>query len=113
VAVATDPAAPAGRQSIEVVSCTLVPAVARALPERVGYLCDSPPCAMRMAPACASLHTAEIGCGQRCLDVLNAAALPASLMPVVCSSGVSDAIGLAEQALGPSRVSRLLWYASI
>lgn len=114
VAVATDPARPACRQYLAVTSCSLRPDAVIGLAERVGYLWDGPPCRVRLEPARSTpLYTGEVDCSQDCVFVLNATAVSGSFSPVECRSGASDAIGLAEQALGPSRTSRLLWYASM
>lgn len=114
VAVVTDPARPACRQYLAVTSCSLRPDVITGLQERVGYLWDGPPCKVRIEPGrSAPLYTGEVDCAQPCVFVLNATAVSGAFTPLECTSGASDAIGLAEQALGPSRTSRLLWYASI
>jgi hypothetical protein len=114
VAVATDPRARSTRQYVEVTGCSLLPAAAIGLPERVAYLWDGPPCRVRMEPPRSTpAYMAEVPCRQPCVDALNASAVPGSPSPLRCSSGASDAISLAEQALGPGRMSRLLWYASL
>jgi hypothetical protein len=114
VAVATDPGRPACRQYLAVTSCSLRPDAVAGLPERVGYLWDGPPCKVRLEPAHpGSLYTGEVECRQDCVFVLNATAVAGTMPPLECRSGVSDAIGLAEQALGSSRMSRVLWYASL
>jgi len=114
VAVATDPAARSGRQYVAVAGCSLVPGAAIGLPERVAYLCDGPPCKVWLDPPRSSaLYTAGVSCGQPCVFVLNATAVFGAPLPLRCSSGASDAIALAEQALGSTRMSRLLWYTSL
>jgi hypothetical protein len=113
VAVATDPAARSGREYVAVTGCSLLPDAAIGLPERVAYLWDGPPCRVRMEPARSSpLYGAEVSCRQPCVGVLNATAVFGAPSPLRCTSGASDAIALAEQALGSGRMSRLLWYAS-
>jgi len=114
VAVATDPAARSGGQYVEVTGCSLMPDAAIGLPERVGYLWDGPPCKVRLEPASSlPVYTTGVSCRQPCVFALNAASVAGNPMPLRCSSGASDAIALAEQALGSGRVSRLLWYASL
>ena len=113
VAVATDPAAQSVRQYVAVTACSLVPNAAIGLPERVAYLWD-PPCKVLMDPPRSfPLYTAGVSCRQPCVTVLNATAVSGAPLPLRCSSGASDAIALAEQALGSGRMSRLLWYASL
>jgi hypothetical protein len=114
VAVATDPAARSGRQHVAVTGCSLLADAAIGLPECVAYLWDGPPCRVRMEPARSSpLYTGEVSCRQPCVVVLNMTAVSGARLPLRCTSGVSDAIALAEQALGSPRMSRLLWYASL
>ncbi len=113
IAVVTDPAARAGRRYLAVASCSLLSDAAVALPERTGYLADGPPCGMRLEPARGVVYTGEVACRQPCVEILNATAASATTRPLACTSGFSDAYGLAEQALGPSRMARLLWYASL
>jgi hypothetical protein len=114
VAVATDPARATSRQYLAVTSCSLRPDEVVGVQERVGYLWDGPPCKVRLESGrAAPLYTGEVACPQQCVFVLNATAASGTYVPLECRSGISDAIGLAEQALGASRTSRLLWYASI
>ena len=114
LAVATDPVARSCEQYVEVQSCSLLSDVAIGLPERSVYLCDGPPCKVRLDTARVSpLYTGQVSCPQRCVFVLNATAVSATSEPVRCTSGISDAIGLAEQAIGSARMSRLLWYSSL
>jgi hypothetical protein len=114
LAVATDPAAQSGRQYVAVTGCSLLPDAAIGIPERVAYLCDGVPCRVRMEPPHASaVYTDEVSCRQPCLVALNAAEVSGAPMPLQCTSGTSDAIALAEQAIGSARMSRLLWYASL
>ena len=114
IAVATDPARSACRQYLAVTSCSLRPDAVVGAAERVGYLWDGPPCKVRLEAARSGpVYTGEVPCSQDCVFVLNATAVSRTSLPVECRSGASDAIGLAEQALGPSRTSRLLWYASM
>ena len=114
VAVATDPAARSARQYIAVTGCSLLSDAAIGLPERVGYLGDGPPCRVLLDPARSSpVYTAGVSCRQPCVVVLNATAVCGAPLPLRCTSGASDAIALAEQALGSTRMSRLLWYASL
>ena len=114
VAVATDPAARSARQYVAVTGCSLRPDAAIELPERVAYLWDGPPFRVRLEPQRSyPLYTAEVSCRQPCVAVLNATAVSGAPLPLRCTSGASDAIALAEQALGSGRMSRLLWYASL
>ena len=114
VAVATDPAARSARQYVAVTGCYLLPDAAIGLPQRVAYLCDGPPYKFRLdAPRSSPLYIAEVSCRQPCVVVLNATEVFGAPLPLRCSSGASDAIALAEQALGNARMSRLLWYASL
>jgi hypothetical protein len=114
VAVATDAAARSARQYVAVTGCSLLPDAAIGLPERFAYLGDGPPCRVRLEPASSyPLYTAEVSCRQPCVVVLNMTAVSGERLPLRCTSGVSDAIALAEQALGSPRMSRLLWYASL
>jgi hypothetical protein len=115
VTVATDLAARSTRQHVEVRSCSLRPNVAVGLPERVAYLWDGPPCKVRMEPASAiPVYTDGVRCPQHCVDILNVTSVSApAAAPVRCSSGAIDAISLAEQAHGGSRMARLLRYADL
>lgn len=114
VAVTTDPAARSTRQYVAVAGCSLLSDAAIGLPERVGYLWDGPPCKVRLDPARSSpVYSAEVSCRQPCVFVLNATAVSGALPALECTSGASDAIALAEQAVGNPRISRLLWYASL
>jgi hypothetical protein len=114
IAVATDPAAPSTRQYVEVRECSLIANAAVGLPERVAYLWDGPPCRVRMEPASTTpVYADRVACPQHCIDVMNATSVSAPAPPLRCSSGASDAISLAEQAQGSTRMSRLLWYTSI
>lgn len=114
VAVATDPAARSSRQYVAVASCSLLSDAAVGLPERVAYLWDGPPCKVLVDPARSSpVASAEVSCPQPCVFVLNATAVSGALPALQCTSGASDAVALAEQAVGNPRISRLLWYASV
>ena len=114
VAVATDPAAPSARQYLAVTSCSLRSDAAIGLPERVAYLGDGPPCRVLLDPARSyPLYSGEVSCRQPCVGVLNATAVSGTPLPLRCRSGVSDAITLAEQAIGSGRMSRLLWYTGL
>jgi hypothetical protein len=114
IVMATDPVARSGRQYAEVSRCSLLPEAVFGLPERVGYLWDGPPCKVRLEPARSTpLYTNDVSCRQPCVAVLNATAVSAVPLELRCSSGASDAIALAEQALGSGRMARLLWYASL
>jgi hypothetical protein len=114
VAVTTDPAAPSGRQYLGVTSCSVHSNVAIGLQERFAFLSDSPPCRVRLEPARSTpVYTDTVPCRADCVFVLNATAVSGVPQTVECTSGASDAIALAEQALGRTRMSRLLWYASL
>jgi hypothetical protein len=113
VTVETDPEARAGAQYREVLSCSLKPP-AIDLPGRTTYLWDGSPMKVRLEPACTvPAFGARVTCAQPCLAALNAPDVYGVPAEVRCSSGVSDAVSLAEQALGGSRMARLLWYTSL
>ena len=113
IAVHTDPRAQSCRQYVDVASCSLLSGVAIALPERTTYLWDGPPWRVCVDPARSfPVYATEVSCRQPCVFVLNAAAVFSAPGALTCASGVSDAIGLAHQAIDNPRISRLLWYAS-
>ncbi len=113
IAVHTDPRAQSCRQYVEVASCSLLSGVAIALPERTAYLWDGPPWRVCLDPARSSpVYATEVSCPQPCVFVLNAAAVSTAPRAVSCTSGVSDAIGLAQQAVENPRILRLVWYSS-
>jgi hypothetical protein len=114
IVVTTDPAARTREQYLGVTSCSLISDAATALPERVAYLWDGPPCKVRMEPArFVPIYALNVACRQPCIDVLNMTASEGAPQPVRCTSGASDALSLAEQADGRGRMTRLLWYASL
>ena len=113
VTVRTDPEARPGRQYVDVVACSLLSDAAFALPERRGYLADSPPCEVLLETARAyPVHTADVSCRQPCVFALNAASSAERPQPLACASGVSDGIDLMRQIDGRVSGSRLLWYSS-
>lgn len=113
VTVRTDLDARPCRQYVDVVACSLLSDAAVALPERKGYLPDSPPCEVLLEPARAyTVHTADVSCAQPCVFVLNAASSSSTPRPLACASGVSDGIDLMRQIDRRVSGSRLLWYAS-
>ncbi len=114
VAVATDPAAQSARQYIAVTGCSLFPNAAIGLPERVAYLSDGPPYKVRLEPPrSVPVYTTGVSCRQPCVGVLNMTAVSGTSLPLLCASGASDAIALAEQVHGSGRLSRLLRYAGM
>ena len=113
VTVRTDPDARSCRQYVDVVTCSLLSDAAVALPERRGYLPDSPPCEVLLETARAyPVHTTDVSCPQSCVFVLNAASSSMPPQPLACASGVSDGIDLMQQVDRRATGSRLLWYSS-
>ena len=113
VTVRTDPDARSRRQYVDVVACSLLSDVAVGLPERRGYLPDSPPCEVLLEAASAhAVHTTGVSCAQPCVFVLNEASPSVMPRPVMCASGVSDAIDLMRQVDGRATGCRRLWYSS-
>jgi hypothetical protein len=113
VTVRTDPDARPCRQYVEVVACSLLSDPAVALPERRGYLPDSPPCEVLLEPATAHpVRTTDVSCLQPCVFVLNAASSSGTPQPLTCASGVSDGVDLMWQVDRHASGSRLLWYSS-
>jgi hypothetical protein len=100
-------------QYVDVVACSLLSDAAVGLPERRGYLADSPPCQVLLEPARAyPVRTTDVSCSQPCVFVLNAASSSVTPRPLACASGVSDGIDLMRQVDRRVSGSRLLWYAS-
>ena len=113
VTVRTDPDARSGRQYVDVVACSLLSDAAVGLPERRGYLPDSPPCEVVLEAASAHpVHTTDVSCAQTCVFVLNEASPSVTPRPVACASGVSDGIDLMRQVDRRATGCRLLWYSS-
>lgn len=111
VAVRTDPAAQSCRQYLGVTTCSLLSGVAIGLPERIGYLADSPPYQVRFDPPSAhAVHETRVDCPQHCVFVLNETAVTNARPPVECTSGVSDAFDLARQVTPNSQIVRLASY---
>jgi hypothetical protein len=113
VTVRTDLDARPCRRYVDVVACSLLSDAAVGLPERRGYLPDSPPCEVLLEPARAyPVRTTDVSCSQPCVFVLNAASSSVTPRPLACASGVSDGIDLMRQVDRRVSGSRLLWYSS-
>ena len=113
VSVQTDPEANSRYRYLGVSACSIASDVAIALPERVGYLPDSPACRVVLdPPASHTIHASGVACAQDCVFVLNHAGAGVTAQPLGCSSGVNDAVDLMRQVDGQSSARQVLWHSS-
>jgi hypothetical protein len=109
--VRTDPGAHPSRRHLGVTACSLRPPRSFVLPTRSGYFSDAaPPLPYLREVDPVPRHSSRASCARRCLAVLNAAE-PGAGEPIPCTSGVSDALELAQRTQSPA-IMRLLWFYS-
>ncbi len=113
LAVQSDPVAnPSGRH-VDVMACSLMPPTTFIPPARKAYFADmAPPESYLDGVGQAPQHSAEVTCDKPCLAMLNAAEGGARSEPIVCTSGVNDAMELARQTQNPS-LTRVMWFHSV
>lgn len=108
VTVRTDPGAWPSRRHRDVAACSLQPSTPFRVPTRSGYFSDlAPPVSYVSDIDSTPRHAPRVTCSKLCLTVLNAEE-PGVAQPVPCTSGVCDALELAQRTQSPA-ILRVLW----